>query len=85
LWLSLVRDRLEILRRLLAREGSIWISIDDREMPYLRVLLDEVFGRANFIATVIWQKKYGAKSTQSISLNLMTTWCVTQRRRIPSH
>ncbi|MBU4241209.1 MAG: site-specific DNA-methyltransferase [Actinobacteria bacterium] len=62
LWLSLMRDRLEILRLLLAQEGSIWISIDDNEMPYLRVLLDEVFGRLNFIATAIWQKKYGAKS-----------------------
>ncbi len=62
MWLSLLRDRLEILRQLLTKEGSIWISIDDNEMPYLRVLLDEVFGRVNFIATVVWQKKYGAKS-----------------------
>ncbi len=52
LWLSLMRDRLELLWNLLRPiDGSLWISIDDREMPYLRVLLDEVCGRQNFIAS----------------------------------
>jgi len=63
LWLSLMRDRLEVLRRLLTPDGSIWISIDDNEMSYLRVLMDEVFGRANFVATVIWEKVYSPKSS----------------------
>ena len=58
LWLSLMRDRLELLRRLLSDEGSLWISIDDNECHYLKVLCDEIFGRRNFIANVIWQKKY---------------------------
>lgn len=62
IWLSLMRDRLEILRRLLTEDGSIWISIDDNEQAYLRVLMDEVFGRRSFITTAVWQKKYGAKS-----------------------
>jgi adenine-specific DNA-methyltransferase len=44
LWLSLMRDRLEVLRRLLSDEGSIWITIDDNEAHYLKVLCDEVFG-----------------------------------------
>ncbi len=57
-WLSLMRDRLELLRKLLCIDGSIWISIDDNEGHYLKVLCDEVFGRRNFISTVIWQKKY---------------------------
>ncbi|MGB3386439.1 MAG: site-specific DNA-methyltransferase [Pseudaminobacter sp.] len=57
LWLSLMRDRLEIIRRLLAPEGSLWISIDDNEAHYLKVLCDEVFGRRNFIANVVWQKR----------------------------
>jgi adenine-specific DNA-methyltransferase len=61
-WLSLMKPRLNLLHKLLSNNGSIWISIDDNEMPYLRILLDEVFGRENFIATVLWQKKYGAKS-----------------------
>ena len=58
LWLTLLRDRLEPLRRLLREDGSIWISIDDREGHYLKVLCDEVFGRSNFISTIVWQKKY---------------------------
>lgn len=49
IWLSLMRDRLEILRRLLAEDGSIWIQIDDEEQAYLKVLCDEIFGRNNFI------------------------------------
>lgn len=56
LWLSLMRDRLEILRRLLSEEGSIWINLDDNEGHYCKVLCDEVFGRANFIANVVWEK-----------------------------
>lgn len=58
MWLSLMRDRLEIIRRLLSDAGSLWITIDDNEAHYLKVLCDEVFGRSNFVANVIWQKKY---------------------------
>lgn len=58
LWLSLMKDRLELLRRLLSDDGSIWITIDDNEAHYLKVMADEVFGRTNFVANVIWQKKY---------------------------
>ena len=58
LWLSLIRERLSILRSLLRRDGSLWISIDDNESHYLKVVCDEVFGRANFVANVIWEKKY---------------------------
>lgn len=58
LWLSLMRHRLEILRRLLAEDGSLWVSLDDNEGHYAKVMMDEVFGRANFIANIIWQKKY---------------------------
>ena len=57
IWLSLMRDRLEIIRRLLSHDGSMWITIDDNEAHYLKVLCDEVFGRANFVANVVWQKK----------------------------
>jgi hypothetical protein len=55
LWLSLMRDRLCLLRNLLREDGSIWISIDDNEGHYLKVLCDEVFGRGCFIASVIWR------------------------------
>jgi adenine-specific DNA-methyltransferase len=56
LWLSLVRDRLEILRKLLTEEGSIWVNLDDNEGHYCKVMMDEVFGRDNFLGTVIWEK-----------------------------
>ena len=56
IWLSLMRDRLEIIRSLLADDGSLWITIDDAEGHYLKVMCDEIFGRPNFIGTVTWQK-----------------------------
>ena len=62
IWLGLMRDRLEIIKRLLSEDGSLWITIDDNEAHYLKVLCDEVFGRENFVSTVIWQKKYAPKS-----------------------
>ena len=57
LWLSLMRDRLEILRRLLSEDGAIWINLDDNEAHYCKVLCDEMFGRRNFVANVVWQKR----------------------------
>lgn len=66
MWLGMMRDRLEILRNLLSDDGSIWITIDDREMPYLRVLMDEVFSRKNFIAQNIWQKRYSRDNNSAI-------------------
>lgn len=62
LWLSLIRERLEVLKRLMSEDGSLWITIDDNEAHYLKVLCDEVFGRQNYIGSAVWQKKYGAKS-----------------------
>jgi adenine-specific DNA-methyltransferase len=62
LWLSLLRDRIELLRTLLTPDGVMFAQIDDNEQAYLKVLMDEVFGRQNFVSTIVWQKKYGAKS-----------------------
>jgi adenine-specific DNA-methyltransferase len=62
IWLGLMRDRLEILRNLLSKDGSIWITIDDNEAHYLKVMCDEIFGRANFVANVIWQKKFSPQN-----------------------
>jgi Adenine specific DNA methylase Mod len=62
IWLGLMRDRLEILRNLLSNDGSIWITIDDNEAHYLKVMCDEIFGRANFVANVIWQKKFSPQN-----------------------
>ncbi|AXU20422.1 site-specific DNA-methyltransferase [Novosphingobium sp. THN1] len=58
LWLSLMRDRLECIHRLLADNGSLWITLDDNEAHYFKVMCDEVFGRSNFVSNAVWQKKY---------------------------
>jgi adenine-specific DNA-methyltransferase len=55
-WLTMIRDRLFQIRDLLAPDGSVWVHLDDTEVHYCRVLMDEVFGRQNFISAVIWQK-----------------------------
>jgi adenine-specific DNA-methyltransferase len=67
IWLSLMRDRLEILRNLLSADGSIWISIDDNEAHYLKVLCDEIFGRDAFVASMIWENFYGRSNAAAIS------------------
>jgi adenine-specific DNA-methyltransferase len=56
IWLGLMRDRIELLHKMLTKDGSIWVSIDDNEQAYLKIMMDEVFGRNNFIADVIWEK-----------------------------
>lgn len=67
LWLNLIRPRLVILWNLLDKEtGSIWISIDDSEQAYIRVLCDELFGRNNFVAQIVWQKRYSRENRESI-------------------
>lgn len=55
-WLSMMYPRMVLLRELLSEDGSIWITLDDNEAHYLKVMCDEVFGRKNFVATVIWEK-----------------------------
>ncbi|MDO8775472.1 MAG: site-specific DNA-methyltransferase [Burkholderiaceae bacterium] len=62
-WLSMMLPRLQLLRELLREDGSIWVTIDDNEGHYLKVLMDEVFGRRNFVANVLWRKNYSPKST----------------------
>jgi adenine-specific DNA-methyltransferase len=67
IWLGLMRDRLEIIRRLLSDDGSLWITIDDNECHYLKVLCDEVFGRASFVSTFAWEKDKGRRNDTDIS------------------
>ena len=69
LWLSLMRDRLELIRHLLCEDGSLWITIDDNEAHYLKVLCDEIFGRSNFVATCVWEKDKGGRGDADISLS----------------
>lgn len=62
IWLGLMRTRLEALYKLLSPQGSMWISIDDDECHYLKILCDEIFGRNNFVANVIWEKKFSPQN-----------------------
>src|SRR5699024_742971 len=57
-WLTFMKNRLDVAKELLHSEGSIWINIDDDESHYLKVLCDSIFGRENFVANIVWQKKY---------------------------
>lgn len=57
-WLTFIKNRLEIAWELLADDGTIWMSIDDSESHYLKVLADDIFGRENFLNEVIWQRAY---------------------------
>lgn len=61
-WLSMMYPRLVLLRDLLAEEGSIWVSIDDNEAHYLKVVLDEIFGRDNFVVTAVWERTTSARN-----------------------
>lgn len=65
-WLSLIYPRLELLWNLLHENGSIWVSCDDREGQYLKILMDEVFGRDNFVASNVWQKRYSRENREAI-------------------
>ena len=62
IWLGLIRERLTLLRNLLSEDGSCWIQLDDNEAQYCKVLADEIFGRDNFIANVVWNKSYAVRS-----------------------
>lgn len=62
-WLTMMRDRLVLIRDLLAPDGSVWVHLDDAEMAYCRVLMDEVFGRDHFVACAIWQKIHGRNNS----------------------
>jgi adenine-specific DNA-methyltransferase len=56
-WLAMMYPRLELLHEFMAEDGSIWVTIDDNEAHYLKVIMDEVFGGKNFIANIVWQKR----------------------------
>lgn len=62
-WLTMMRDRLVQIKRLLREDGSVWVHLDDAEMAHCRAVIDEVFGRENFLATVIWQRRFDPRNT----------------------
>jgi adenine-specific DNA-methyltransferase len=66
-WLGMMRERLVAIRDLLAPDGSVWVHLDDAELAYCKVLMDEVFGRSNYAATVVWERKSGRANDAMIS------------------
>lgn len=56
IWLNLMSERLKVLKNLLSQDGSIWITLDDNEAHYCKVICDELFGRQNFLADITWEK-----------------------------
>jgi len=68
-WLTMMRDRLLQVQKLLSPDGSVWVHCDDYEQAHLRVLLDEVFGRSNFVATVLWERQYGQSNIAAVSVS----------------
>ena len=69
IWLGLMRDRLEVIKRLLSVDGSLWITIDDHEAHYLKILCDELFGRANYLTSMVWEKDKGRRSDTTFSVS----------------
>ena len=69
LWLKDIRNVLSWLKTLLKKDGSIWISIDDKEMAYLKVEADKIFGRDNFASTIIWQQRKTRENRAVFSCN----------------
>lgn len=67
LWLTMIRDRLELIYRLLAEDGSLWVTLDDNEAHYFKVMCDEVFGRANYMTSIVWEKDKGRRSDTTFS------------------
>ena len=67
IWLGLMRDRLEIIHRLLSDDGSLWITIDDNEAHYLKIVCDEIFGRSNFVSSFAWEKDQGRRGDTDVS------------------
>lgn len=66
-WLTMMRDRLALVKTLLAADGSAWVHCDDSEHAYLKATMDEIFGRDNFVATVIWQRSYTRENRTDVS------------------
>src|SRR3972149_5663910 len=83
--LSMIVPRLELLRELLSEDGSILVSIDDNEGHYLKVIMDEIFGRRNFLTSFIWKKSYGggAKAKWFVGLHEFVLCYTKDLERFP--
>jgi adenine-specific DNA-methyltransferase len=86
-WLSMMYPRLEILQQLLSETGTLWVTLDDNESHYFKVIADEIFGRNNFVASVIWQKNYSPKNSArhfSVDHDYMFVYAKNAERWVPN-
>ncbi len=81
-WLEMMVERLTAIKPLLSADGSIWISIDDREIHYLKVAADNIFGRKNFVTTIVWQQRTTRENRKVFSNNheYVLVYAANQRR-----
>lgn len=80
-WLEKMKEILEKLKKFLTKDGSIWISINDREVHYFKVMADQVFGRKNFITSIIWQQRTTRENRKAFSGNHdhILVYCMNQK------
>lgn len=79
IWLNMMYPRLELLHEMLSEDGSIWITIDDREAHYLKVMCDEIFGRGNFVGNIVWQHSIQGKNDAKL-LSLHHNYILVYRK-----
>ena len=80
-WINFMKERLIILRNLLSEDGSIWVSIDDNNQAYLKILMDEVFNRKNFVCNVVWVKKYATANDHKL-ISIMNDFIIVFAKNI---
>jgi len=83
-WLSMMYPRLKLAWNLLRDDGVIFVSIDDNEVHHLRMLLDEIFGEENFLATFIWKKKGTSTNVEGASVSALTEYIVAYEKSEPA-
>ncbi|WP_326564848.1 site-specific DNA-methyltransferase [Mesomycoplasma ovipneumoniae] len=81
-WLNLLNERLNLAKKLLKEDGIIFISIDDNQHAYLKVLMDEIFGEENFVANFIWQKKHEGLAADSKFVKVLTEHVLAYSKNI---
>ena len=81
-WLNMMEERLNAIRPLLSIDGSLWISIDDNEVHYLKVATDAIFGRENFVTTIVWQQRKSRENRKVFSNNheYLLVYAINQRK-----
>ncbi|WP_318034780.1 site-specific DNA-methyltransferase [Mesomycoplasma ovipneumoniae] len=81
-WLNLLNERLNLAKKLLKEDGLIFVSIDDNQQAYLKVLMDEIFGEENFVANLVWQKKNAGSGDDSKYLKILTEYILLYSKNI---